>query len=137
MLYPTIRQVIKTFNYVISFHRKWWRKRDSNPHGLSTNGFYLPLRLSPPFRFVVWTIPLPYSVADYSLCTSLFQDLAQDWHFKAFPEFTAYYYIVSNITTQLSPLWLPLHHFAFLKIICFYFYSSNYVSMHDNCSITV
>ena len=53
-----------------------------------------------------------YTVADYSLCTFSFQNLAQDWHFKAFLEFTAYYYIVSNITTHLSPLWLPLHHYA-------------------------
>jgi hypothetical protein len=44
----------------------WCGRGDSNPHGVTPNGFSYQLRLSPPLRsaareggFVVWTIPSP------------------------------------------------------------------------------
>jgi hypothetical protein len=58
---PLLLQKHLFFNGV---HREpqWCGRRDSNPHGVTPNGFSYQLRLSPPpcRAFVVWTIPSPW-----------------------------------------------------------------------------
>ena len=68
------------------------------PEGIEppTKGLCIPLRLSTPFRFVVWTLSSqPKLCPPSSLCTFPFSEgLAQDYHApksEGFPEFDEFY----------------------------------------------